>query len=369
MKQEKISTLQLFYVIVGFEVGNTMILPFGAGAKQDAWLAIALGMISGIFLMLLYSKISAYYPGDTLIQMVPKIIGKYLAFPINLFYIFYFVFLASTACRNFGELIISTILTKTPFVVIIGSFMVLVIYCLRGGVEPFGRMGELIFPVYIIAIVLVWILLFSVEHFNLNNLTPVVGNGVKPIVKEAFPNTLISFGETIIILMFCPVLNNSHHSRKIGISVIVIGGMLLMFNAMMNISVLGPEIYSLVKFPLLETTRQVSIADFLERFDALVILLMVSGVFFKIGGWTYGAAIGIAHLFHLKDHRSILVALGTIIVPLSLLHASSDVEHFYVVGRVFLNMYFHILMQIVFPLILFFIAFIRKRLNSVNFTA
>lgn len=366
MKQEKLSALQLFYIIVGFEVGNTVILALGAGAKQDAWLSTVLGMIGGLILMFIYTKLSAYYPGDTLIQMIPKIIGKYLAFPINLIYIFYFALLASTACRNFGELIVTTILSKTPLVVIIGVFMALVIYCLRSGVEIFGRMGEVVFPVYIFAIVLVWVLLLSVEQFNLNNLTPVVGNGVKIIVKEAFPQTLISFGEAIIILMFFPVLNKKHHARKIGIAVIVIGGILLTLNTIMNISVLGPEIYSSVKFPLLSATRLISIADFLERFDALIILLMVSGVFFKIGGWTYGAAVGIAHLFNLKDYRSILVGIGTVIIPLSLLHASSDVEHFNVVGRVFLNMYFHILMQIIFPLILFFIALIRKRLNPVN---
>jgi spore germination protein KB len=298
--------------------------------------------------------------------MLPKIIGKYLAFPINLIYIFYFVFLASTAYRNFGELIVGSILTETPIVVVIGSFMMLVIYCLRGGVETFGRMGEVVFPVYVFAIVLVWVLLLSVKEININNLTPVVGNGVKPIVKETFPHTLISFGEIVIILMFFPILNKKQHARKIGMAVIMIGGILLTLNTIMNISVLGPEIYSNVNFPLLSATRQVSIADFLERFDALIILLMVAGVFFKIGGWTYGAAVGIAQLFNVKDYRSILIAIGTIILPLSLLHASSDVEHFLEVGRKFLNLYVHILTQIIFPFLLFVIAFIRKKFNPKN---
>ncbi|MBD1381132.1 GerAB/ArcD/ProY family transporter [Metabacillus arenae] len=366
MEQKKISSLQLFYVIVGFEVGNTVIFALGVGANRDAWLSIVVGMLCGLVLMFVYTKLSAYYPGDTLIQMIPKIIGKYLGFPINLIYIFYFVFLCSSACRNFGELIIGTILTKTPIVVVIGSFMVLVIYCLRGGVEAFGRMGEVVFPVYMFAIVLVWVLLLSVEQFNMNNLTPVGGNGVKPIVKEAFPHTIVTFGETIIILMFFPFLNNKQHARKIGMAVIMLGGILLIVNTIMIMSVLGPEIYSKVNFPLLSATRQVSIADFLERFDALIILLMVAGVFFKVGGWTYGAAVGIAQIFNVKDHRSILISIGTIIIPLAILHASSDVEHFLEVGRKFLNMYFHMLTQIIFPVLLLFIAFIRKKFNLEN---
>ncbi|MGM0878152.1 MAG: GerAB/ArcD/ProY family transporter [Bacillota bacterium] len=364
MKQEKISALQLFYVIVGFEVGNTLIFPLGAGAKQDAWLTLVVGMIIGLVLMFVYTKLSAYYPGDTLVQMTPKIIGKYLAFPINLMYILYFVFLATTASRNFGELIVTTILVDTPIVVVIGSFMVLVIYCLRGGVETFGRMGEVIFPIYLFALIVVWVLLLSVENFTINNLTPVLGNGVKPIVKEAFPHNTIPFGETIIILMFFPVLNKKQNARKTGMAVIIIGGILLTFNTIMNLSVLGPEIYGNVNFPLLSATRQVSIADFLERFDALIILLIVSGVFFKVGGWTYGAAVGIAQLFNLKDYRSILLALGTIIPPLSLLHASNYVEHILEVGREFINVYLDIPLQIIIPLLLLFIAFIRNKLKT-----
>jgi spore germination protein KB len=50
----------------------------------------------------------------------------------------------------------------------------------------------------------------------------------------------------------------------------------------MMISVLGPEIYSKDIFSLLVATQMVSVADFLERFDALVILMMVAGVFFKV---------------------------------------------------------------------------------------
>ncbi|MFC0270546.1 GerAB/ArcD/ProY family transporter [Metabacillus herbersteinensis] len=361
MKQEKISALQLFYVMVGFEIGNTMIFGIGAEAKQDAWLSIGIGMLFGLILMFVYTKLSAYYPGDTLVQMIPKIIGKYLAFPVNIVYLLYFAYLASTACRDFGELIVSTILVETPIAVVIVSFMVLMIYCLRGGVEAFGRMGEVVFPVYMFAIVVIWILLLSVQEFNINNITPVLGNGVKPVLKEVFPNTItFPFGETIIITMFFPVLNKKQNARKIGMAVILIGGILLTLNSIMNLCVLGPEIYANVNFPLLAATRQVTIADFLERFDALIILMMVAGVFFKVGGWTYGAAVGIAQVLNVKNHRSILLAIGTIIPPLSLLHASNYAEHLEV-GAKFITMYLHIPLQIIIPFLLFSIAFIRNK--------
>ncbi|WP_338788497.1 endospore germination permease [Metabacillus sp. FJAT-53654] len=364
MKQEKISALQLFYVIIGFEIGNTMIFGIGSGAKQDAWIAIGAGMLCGLILMFVYTKLSDYYPDDTIIQMIPKIIGKYLAYPVILIYILYFTFLASTACRDFGELIVSSILVETPIVIIIGSFMVLMIYCLRGGVETFGRMGEVVFPVYMIATIVVWLLLLSVEEFSLNNLTPVLGNGVKPVLKEVFPYTItFPFGETIIITMFFPILNKKKNTKWVGIAVILIGGILLTINSILNISVLGPEVYANQLFPLLASTKQVSIADFLERFDALIILLIVSGVFFKVGGWTYGASVGISQLFNIKDTRSILLSMGTIIIPLSLLYGNDFVKAIEV-GKEFITIYLHIPLQIIVPILLLCIAFIRKKFNA-----
>lgn len=361
MEQTKLSGLQLFYVIVGFEMGNTLIYALGAGAKQDAWLVLLLGMLGGLILMYVYTKLSSYYPDDTLVTMVPKIIGRFLSYPVIIIYICYFTYLAAKACRDFGELLASTILDKTPMIVVIGSFMILMIYCLRGGVEAFGRMGEVIFPVYLFSILLVWILLVTVENFTIHHLSPVLGNGFQPIFKELIPTILtFPFGESIIITMFFPFLNNKHIVRKTGMAIIIASGLLLTINLIMILSVLGPEIYSKQFYPLLSATRMVSIADFLERFDALIILLMVAGVFFKVGGWTFGATVGISQLFHLRQTRSVFLGLGTIIVPLSLLAAKNQIRY-NEIGLEFITLYVHIPLQIILPILLLCIAFVRLK--------
>lgn len=116
MKQ-KISELQLFYVITGFEFGTAMLFGIGTEAKQDAWLAIVIGMICSLILMGVFTQLSLYYPNDTFVSILPKIIGKYLSYPIMMIFIFYFIYSAARACRDFGELIASTILVDTPTIV------------------------------------------------------------------------------------------------------------------------------------------------------------------------------------------------------------------------------------------------------------
>jgi spore germination protein KB len=161
MRQEKISFSQLFFVMISFEVGSTVIFGLGAKAKQDAWLAIAVGTMCGFVLMWVYTKLFEYYPGDTLVQMMPKIAGRFLGYPLIVIYIAYFVYLASRVLRDFGELIVGTILIDTPMMVVVGSFMVVIIYCLRSGIEVFGRMGEMIFPALLVVGTLTWIIVYS----------------------------------------------------------------------------------------------------------------------------------------------------------------------------------------------------------------
>lgn len=364
MKKETISSLQLFYILIGFEFGTTIILGVGSGAKQDVWIAILTAAISSLILMSIYIKLSALYPNYTLVQMLPVIVGKFLAYPIIVLYIGYFIYIAARVCRDFGELMVSTILVETPIVVVIGSLMVLMIYCLRGGIETFGRMGEAVFPLFMFSLVIIWILLLTVHSFNITNLTPVLGNGIKPVLKEVFPNTLtFPFGESVIILMFIPFLNNKKHAGRVGFAVILIGGTLLAINSILILSVLGPEIYKNDFFPLLSATRLVSIADFLERFDAIIILMMVAGVFFKVGMFTFGAAVGISHLFNVKNTKSILLGIGMILTPLSLLIGDNFIR-FLEIGLEFITRYIHPVLQMIIPFSLLCIGFMRKKFQS-----
>ncbi|GAA3330830.1 hypothetical protein GCM10020331_084910 [Ectobacillus funiculus] len=65
-----------------------------------------------------------------------------------------------------------------------------------------------------------------------------------------------------------------------GRAAVLTGGVLLTINMLGVLSVLGPYLIDRMNVPLLVTVRMVSMADFLERIDAVVILIMVAGGFF-----------------------------------------------------------------------------------------
>ncbi|AAY60295.1 endospore germination permease (plasmid) [Bacillus cereus] len=362
--QEKIGVMQLFYIMMAFEVGSTVIYGLGAEAKQDAWVAILIGMFCGLVLMWIYTKLFEYYVGDTLTQMIPKIVGKFVGYPLIVIYILYFVYIAARVLRDFGELITGTFLPKTPLIIVMGCLMVVIVYCLSGGIEVFGRMGEVFFPFLFLIAVVTWSIVYSSQIVDLERLTPVLEEGVGTVWKAVFPLTItFPFGELVLFMMFWPALQDSRKVKKLGLMVVLVAGILLTINMVNIISVIGPDWITTRTYPLLTVVRMASIGNLIERIDAVVIIAMIVGGFFKVGSFLYGAAIGTAQLFKLKSYRSMVIVFGTIIVLLSIMIATTYMEH-EEIGLKKVPIFLHIPLQIVIPVILLVIAIIRKRIQS-----
>jgi spore germination protein KB len=101
-----------------------------------------------------------------------------------------------------------------------------------------------------------------------------------------------------------------------------------------------------------------SVADFLERIDAVVILFMVAGGFFKVGVYIYGAAAAMAHLFKLQSYHTVLVPLGLIVIALGQIMAKNFVQLDNL--KKFTYPFVYLPLQFVIPTLLLFIAFFHK---------
>ncbi|MED4184704.1 GerAB/ArcD/ProY family transporter, partial [Priestia megaterium] len=78
MEKAKISAVQLFIIMVLFELGSALLVPLAIDAKQDAWLAILLGMVCSFALLLVYHKLYTYYPNLLPTEYMQRILGRVL---------------------------------------------------------------------------------------------------------------------------------------------------------------------------------------------------------------------------------------------------------------------------------------------------
>ncbi|MEH7482053.1 GerAB/ArcD/ProY family transporter [Neobacillus drentensis] len=361
MEKAKISTTQLFVLVVLFEMGSAILVGIAADAKQDAWMAILLGLAGGIMIFLVYYKLYMYYPDLPLTSYVQEITGKWLGRLIGLLYIVYFIYLAARVLRDFGELLTTTIYNSTPLFVINSLMIITIIYAIHKGFEVLARVGEIYFGVVYLTAILGMLLITFSGLIHLGNLKPILENGLKPVIKTFLTQTInFPFGEMVVFTMLLPFLREKKKAKMVCLCGMILSGINITITIVVNIAVLGVDLFYRSTFPLLQTVGRIQIADFIERLDVLFMLYLVIGAFFKIAIYYYAAVAGAADIFQISNQGKLGFPIGIIVLFASITIASNYAEHIKE-GLVIVPTYLHWPFQIIIPSMLLMIAFFRNR--------
>uniref|UniRef100_UPI0031010F23 GerAB/ArcD/ProY family transporter n=1 Tax=Priestia megaterium TaxID=1404 RepID=UPI0031010F23 len=328
MEKAKISASQLFILMVLFELGSALLVPLAMDAKQDAWLAILLGMVFSFVLLLVYHKLYRYYPDLLPTEYIQKILGKVMGTVLAFVYILYFMYDASRVLRDFGEMLLTFAYPDTPLFIANALLILVIIYTIRQGIEVIARSGELLFIFMYILAVAGFILIVCSGLIDVTHLKPVLEEGLLPVLKVVFTQTLyFPFTEVIVFTMLLPYLNNPKKAKVTMLCATGLSGINLAITMLINISVLGVNLTARSQFPLLSTVQSIQVADFLERLDVFFMLAMVIGIFFKVSVLFYAVVIGTANLFKIKSPSRLSYPLGIVILFLSITIASNVQEH------------------------------------------
>jgi spore germination protein KB len=361
MEKAKISGYQLFVLVVMFEMGSAILLGLGSEVKQDAWIAILFGLAGGILVFFINYRLFMYYPDLPLTSYLQKILGKWLGRFIGLLYIIYFIYIASRVLRDFGELLTTTIYNSTPLFVINSLMIITIIYGIHKGFEVLARVGELFFIIIYMTAILGMLLITFSGLIHLSNLKPILENGLTPVIKTFLTQTItFPFGEMVVFTMLLPFLNDKKKAKYVCVGGMLIAGINITITSVVNISVLGVDLFQRSTFPLLNTIGRIQIADFIERLDVLFMLYLIVGGFFKIAIFYYAAVAGAADIFQFKNQRDLGFPIGMIVLFTSITVASNFAE-FLKEGYAIVTIYMSWPFQIIIPSSLLIIAFFRNR--------
>lgn len=360
MEKAKISTTQLFILMILFQLSNSLLIPIAMGAKHDSWIVILVAMAVSILLFFIYRALYLYYPTLLLTDYTEKLIGKILGRTLAFLYILFFLYSAARVLREFGVMLLSFAFPETPLFIACALMALVVIYTIYKGIEVIARTGELLFVIMCLLGIFLFILVAISGLIDVSKLRPVLEDSPK-ILKTVFTETLyVPFGEIIVFTMIFPYLNQAKKLGKTGVTAIIITGIALAVTTILNISVLGIPLMERSLFPLLTTIQSIEVGGFLQRLDVIFILALVIGGFFKVSVYTYCAIIGTASLFNIKEPSKLAYPMGLTVLFLSLIIASNYSEHIQEGLKIF-PLYVQLPFQIILPIFLLIIAFIKNR--------
>lgn len=323
-----ISSSQLFAMIILFLLGTALVVPIGLKVQQGAWLSILVAMPAGLLLYVIFDYLYRANPNLILSGYIRKILGPYLGWPLCVSYISFFIYCSARNLREAGDLLITASYDQTPSLVIHTTMIVAVIYVLHKGIEVMFRLGEIYLVITLCLGLISHGLILVSGEIDLKNLLPLTGEGWGAIFRAAYPYTFsFPFAELICFTTIFPHMKKLQIARKAGMAAIIVSGTLLSYTHAVEISVLGANVYARATFPLLTTISIVNIAGFIQRLDALVILSLIIGVFFKMTIYAYAAMSVASDVFKITEKRKLAYPIGIIIMFISIMSAWSFTEH------------------------------------------
>lgn len=346
----------MFTLLSGFMIGSTLIVSPASGAEQNAWLAFIIGLCGGAILINMYIFIAKLNPYCTLISILEKNFGKVLGRVISVMYIWYFIHLAALVLRNFGAYSVATSYAETPMLFIIICIALVIVYSVRAGIEVMGRISE-VFMV-IISIILFFVFFALIKEFEIDNLKPVLSQGMKPVIKSAFAALSFPFGETVVFLMIFPHVNKQKYLYKSSYFALFAVGILLLGAIIRNLMVLGADMVSRDVFPSHIVFRLIPGMDLDQLLD---VNLTVSGII-KVGVCIYAAATGVSELLGEQDYKIYVVPLSAFIVALSIWLYDSLMEMLQWAIEIW--PYYSIPFQIIIPMMLLLISLVKNNIKQ-----
>lgn len=327
------------------------------------WLSAIGGAMLAMLAMFAITKLAKRHPGETIVEYVPAllgpkrwpIIGLMIGFPIFIIFVVYWGISTTLVARMFGEVVIATVLTKTPLEIIIllmlGTAFVLVMY----DEEVLARVNEILLPIIIVPILL--IALSSLQSARLDNLLPLFQVSWGSLLKGIAITSFSYLGFEIMTIFFARTEQTGKlmAGSLIGIA---IPGIVYTLIALSGIAVFGVEELKLLAWPTLELVKTTAVPGLiLERLESAFLGVWVAAVFTTVGNLYYATSIMLQRMFKLRGHRWIAFALLPVFYWLSLL--PPNVQKLFEYSR-WLN-YLGGLLALIIPLILLLLSLARKR--------
>lgn len=301
---DKISTSQAIVLLINYILGvGILTLPRTSIEKvktPDVWITVILSGLTAMVIGIVIVKLGQQYPGKTFYQYSQDLVGKWIGGIIGLLVILYFISVASFEVRALAEVTEFFLLEGTPTWAIIMPFMWIGLYLITSGINPIARLFEIIVPITIVLFLLV--ICISCRELELNNLRPVLGLGVLPVLK-GLKSTAFAYSGAEVMLFIIAFMKKPDKAVK----VIVIGtGIPMLFYLITVIAVIGVlTIDGVVRdtWPTITLVKNSEIPGLIfERFESMLLTIWIMQIFSTFTITFYLASLGLFQIFKMNSH-------------------------------------------------------------------
>ncbi|WP_164491731.1 GerAB/ArcD/ProY family transporter [Staphylospora marina] len=258
----------------------------GVEAGKDAVWVVLLSALPILLFLYFISKLLRRFPGETLVEFAPKIlgpsrhpnVGRWISFllillPLGVFWILGLAYMA----RMFGESVVTGVLLRTPIEAVILSILFATAVAAGSKVGVLVRFNELLLPLTFFPVI--FVIFSTLQRGDLIRVLPLFSADWKQIVSGMAIGMLAypGFKITLIFGGYYQQPESSAKSHTAAVLTVTFIYWLLVINAM---SVFGPHELVQILWPVLESMKEIQFQNFiLERMEAGILIIWVIAVY------------------------------------------------------------------------------------------
>ncbi|WNC12954.1 endospore germination permease [Brevibacillus brevis] len=355
---QQITVIQTITILVSTIIGvGVLPLPLFTvrTAGSGAPLVTLLGVMVAIVGLAIITVLGKRFPRKTIILYSEDLIGKWLSRIGSFFIIVFFAVLTSLTAREFGEVVVTSVLKSTPVEVTVIVMLFLAAISTRNDIYTFTYIHQFYFPFLLFPVLVIASL--SLKNAEAINLLPLWGNEQKDLMTGILTVTAL-FQGSFVLTMVIPAMRNPQRAMTASLWAILISGGLYITIVAATVGLFGAEEVKKLLWPTLELAKATSLpANILERMDAAFLAVWVTAVFTTLFSSYYLTLHSISKLFRLRDHRMFSFFLLPFVfivamIPQNIMQMYDIIE---VISRLGL------FITIVYPAILLIVAVIRGK--------
>lgn len=308
----------IFYAFLGTGTAAVLVSQFTVpAAGQHGWVSVILGGICFFGVSLVIIKLGDLFPGQDLVEYLPRIWGKYITLGILFFFLSIMVLQCAVRVQSFAREIIFFMFDRTPLEVIIMSFLGV---CIYGAMQDIGTQFRVCFWMFFLSMPLIigllLLCLINIHLINFYPLWPPNFSGILKAIIDLWP-CYWSYEALLVLLPLVNRLTTSLPATLAGAFLVKVGIMLLSFAAV--VGSLTVEGVKQSAFPALIAVRGIELpGTFVERLDNYLLISWIPFGYLTVAFWLYAAAQIIMRTLGYRDHRPFVLALGTLLFVVSM---------------------------------------------------
>lgn len=356
----RISSVQLLLLLIIADAATAFLYAPAAAiqlAGRDSWLSVSLfASVSGLAVALVSIGLASRFPQQVFTEYLPQILGGIPGKILAAVYTAVFIHYTAVIVNEGSTFLHVAFLRETPVMVleIIGALAA--IYGVYLGIEVIARQNELSWPVWALSLLL--ILLLVAKEINPDNLKPFLENGIMPVIKGGAVVSPFR-GEVFLLLMLFPYLNKKQEALKTAGYYVLAQAVLPGIITAVIIGVFGDIVPTYLVFPTYNLARYISLAQFLERIQTLVVVMWMAGLIVKMAVFYHSAGIAAATTLGLKNYRVTLLPIVMATVVISRVFYGTHLQLTNFLFKIW--PYYGGAVQFLIPALVLLIAIIRKK--------